>query len=151
MKSTGDLLHMILTPSTEGLQAIYDAAISALNDGLELAVPIRAALTRFASNPTAPGLEDLQLEVVRTMPWDLGPSTIVNVVARLTTSGRLSNLDAARILAATPYPRRPALFPEASNLVEVSDAVVEDFAEGIMGVDDDDLFRDAIVGVLRSS
>jgi hypothetical protein len=117
----------------------------------ELPPDVAKALDVFIERPSDEELRHVQEAVARAGMWGTGPELFVYIVAHLAADRRVALADAARTLAALPQLERRGLSPAASHLVEVADAVVEDSGEGLMEVDDDELFRDGVQRVLSAT
>jgi hypothetical protein len=147
MKSTAiGLVRELIAPYPGGLDppARFDVALALMLDDAELPVEVAEAVAGFVESATEARLLRVQVAVAQSGLWTVGPDCFVALVARLTAGEYLKLEEAARLLAALPYVERESLSPAAVHLVEVADAVVEDAKDGVMEIDDDAIFRDAV-------
>ena len=140
------LLGDVIAPYPGGLdlRARVDVAVAMAVEGMDLPAEIEAALNGFLGEAHEDKLRKVQQAVARAGLWKVGADRFVTLVAHLATQGMLEVPDAARALAGLPHVERRRLLPAARHLVSVADAVAEDAREGVMGIEDDDFFRDAL-------
>lgn len=146
--SQAQLLREIVDPrSSSSVEAKQGAAEKLLVDDAGLPPGVVEALSSFFENPER--IVDVQLALAKSRMWSIGPECFAQVVAQLTVAGRLAMAQAAGALGAIPNVQRAGLSSEASRAVDVADAVIEDAADGLMNVEDDDLLRNALVPLVE--
>lgn len=153
MTSTAmNLLGDVIAPYPGGLDlsARVDVAVALMVEDAELPLAVTEAIAGFLESATEDQLRRVQEAVVRSGLWMVGPDRFVCLLAQLTADRYLKLEEAARLLAGIPHVERRRLPPAAVHLIHVADAVVEDAKDGVMQIDDDQIFRDAVQGFLTT-
>jgi hypothetical protein len=140
------LLGDVVEPRPDGrdLRTRVEAAVLLAVDGTKLPAEIETALNGFMEQASEDRLRLVQRAVARSGLWAIGPVRFVTLVANLAADGHLELADAAQALAAVPRQERKHLSAAARHLLDVADAVVEDARDGVMEVEEDEVFREAL-------
>lgn len=146
---TGQVLKLlggVVAPSAPGgdLRAQVDAAVALAGEDAGFPREVDEALNGLMAEAQEARLRGVQQAVVRSGIWQIGVARFVALVARLAAEGHLQITDAARALACLPHAERRRLPQAAQHLLDVADAVVEDARDGVMEIEDDGTFRQAL-------
>jgi hypothetical protein len=145
------LLRDIVWPfEPQSVDARCALAVTLLGGDEQLPESVRNALVAFAQEAGAERLRDVQEAVARESLHNIGTDAFVPLTALLAMDGRLDMKTAAMILAEVPYDRREHLSRSFNRLLDVAGAVVEDVRDGVMDVDDDALFANALQAAIAS-
>lgn len=142
LKLLGDVVAPF--PSDGDLRARVDAAVALAVEDAGLPREVEAALNGLLEEASEARLRRVQQAVVRSGLWRVGTDRFVALVTRLATEGHLNLPDAARALADVPHSERRCLPQAAQHVLHVADAVVEDARDGVMEIEDDEIFREAL-------
>jgi hypothetical protein len=144
------LLLDIIAPYPGGpsLSERTHAAVALVVEDPDLPVELTQAIDAFLADQDVRRLHDVQRAAAVANLLAIGPRRYVDLVADLINRGQLTTEQGARLLVSIPYVERRWLPPSHLRLVEIADAVVEDAEDGVMAVDDDNLFAQAVQQVL---
>lgn len=146
------LLSDIVAPilGDESIDARAQAALELLieDDGLPRALD--DALTGLVMSVNEESLRMVQKFVIGSGIWEIGVVRFVELVLRLVDGLWISIPEAAFALVQVPRLERLSLTAPAQRLLDLADAVVEDAREGVMQIEDDTEFSDAILQFDRS-
>ena len=121
-----------------------EAAIEIARNDATIPNAIEPALNALLAHSDEAHLSKLQTAVAQAGLWRIGPERFAALVTHLTIGNLLPLTDAARVLASIPYGERQGLPSQIQYLLDVADAVVEDFREGRMNPDEDDVLMAAL-------
>ena len=124
-------------------RAVVDVAIELLVAS-DRASALDTAIAELAARPTEEQLRRVQVQLVTSAAWSVGVELFVSLVARLVSSGHLTEVQAARTIALVPRELLSTMSRRAEALFLVAECVIHDESDGVLEVDADEVWSQAL-------
>jgi hypothetical protein len=141
------LLRELIGTNEGSLDKRSEIAARLAIEAISVPTRVESAINRFLEAPSWPALDAIRIAVLRDSMWSLGADVFVRVAADVALRGVMTDAESAVVFATCPEASRKELTPSMRTLIEVAEAVTHDADDGVMGVEDDHLFRSALVAI----
>ena len=105
-------------------------------------------ICKFIEDPNVTILNKIRIYAVNHSYWLTASNKLV-VIAWLVDTGSITQEYAAEILSGLSENQRSILKPKELKLLEIADMVYEDYREGFLKVDEDNLFLTSLKEIAR--